>query len=60
MSDGSEVRQNVRIQLPTGEIQPLRDRRADLGVPLFSEQFKSMAQASDRQSEALATLLAAE
>ena len=58
LSDGTESTQSVRIQTRTGEIQPLDDRRSDLAPPLFRDQFRSLAHLTDRESTALAAMLA--
>ena len=57
LADGTESSQDVRIDLSTGEIQPLHGRRADVGPPLFMDQFRAFAQLSDNDSAALATAL---
>jgi hypothetical protein len=56
MADGTEASQSVRIQGPTGEIQPLKDRRADV-IPLFKDQFASGKHLSDNEAAELAALL---
>ena len=59
LSDGTEQTQDVRINVPSGEIGPLIGRRSDIAPSLLQDQFQTTAQLSEDESADLGRLLIA-
>ena len=53
LPDGRTMTRYVTIQTNTGEIQPMKDRRADAAPALFSDELRRQAQARDHDVEQL-------
>ena len=58
MPDGREVLQDVRVNLKTGDIEPIARRDASLAPRMFSSQFRAMEPIGASGREALARVLA--
>ena len=57
LPDGTTVTRHVTIQTSTGEIQPMKERRADAAPAMFSDELKRQAQLRDHGVEQLYQVL---